>query len=267
MPRTRIHLTPAEAAAKGLRCRTHLKAERLMPGPSSRPAGSVWQGQGAYYVYDPADCVPWRWEPGPAQQRRQIVAAQARELIDSACLVLDTETTGIGPDDEVCEIAILDAAGTPILDTLIRPSRPIPPEATAIHHITDAMVSTAPSWPEVAEQYAAIVAGRKVVAYNAAFDNRLLKQTHQRHELNAPALTTACAMQMYADWNGEWDKGRDCWRWRKLIEAATDCGVAEAGAHRALADARMTLGVLRYLQRCTSGRRPPRQKVVTNLPE
>jgi hypothetical protein len=31
----------------------------------------------------------------------------------------------------------------------------------------------------------------------------------------------------------------------EAIEAATDCGVAEDGAHRALADARMTLGVLR----------------------
>jgi len=45
----------------------------------------------------------------------------------------------------------------------------------------------------------------------------------------------------------------------KLIEAATDCGVAEDGAHRALADARMTLGVLRYLQRRTNGRRPAQQ--------
>lgn len=259
MPRMRIHLTPAEAAARGLRCRTHLKAERLMPGPGARPVGSVWQGRGAYYVYDPSDCVPWLWEPGPAQQRRQRIAAQARELIDSACLVLDTETTGVGPDDEVCEIAILDATGRTILDTLIRPSRPIPPEATSIHRITDEMVATAPSWSEIAELFASIVAGRTVVAYNSAFDDRLLMQTHQRHGRPPPLLTTACAMQMYAVWNGEWDKGRDCWRWRKLIDAATFCGTAEPGAHRALADARMTLGVLRYLQRCKSGRRPPRR--------
>jgi len=42
-----------------------------------------------------------------------------------------------------------------------------------------------------------------------------------------------------------------------------DCGVAEDGAHRALADARMTLGVLRYLQRRTNGRRPAGPKVAT----
>ena len=71
-------------------------------------------------------------------------------------------------------------------------------------------------------------------------------------------LTTACAMLMYAEWHGEYDRSRDRWRWLKLIEAATDCGVAEDGAHRAFADARMTLGVLRYLQRRTNGRRPGR---------
>jgi DNA polymerase III epsilon subunit-like protein len=151
----------------------------------------------------------------------------------------------------------------PILDTLVRPTRPIPVEATAIHKITDAMVASAPSWPEVAEQYAAAVAGRTVVAYNVAFDARLLRQTYQIHGLTAPVLTTACAMLMYAEWHGEYDRSRDRWRWLKLIEAATDCGVAEDGAHRALADARMTLGVLRYLQRRTNGRRPAGPKVAT----
>ncbi|WP_221931829.1 3'-5' exonuclease [Klebsiella pneumoniae] len=75
----------------------------------------------------------------------------------------------LGDDAEICEITILDVTGAPILDTLVRPTRPIPVEATAIHKITDAMVASAPSWPEVAEQYAAAVAGRTVVAYNVAF--------------------------------------------------------------------------------------------------
>lgn len=184
-------------------------------------------------------------------------------LIGGDCLTLDTETTGLGDDAEICEITILDVTGAPILDTLVRPTRPIPVEATAIHKITDAMVASAPSWPEVAERYAAAVAGRTVVAYNVAFDARLLRQTYQIHGLTAPVLTTACAMLMYAEWHGEYDRSRDRWRWLKLIEAATDCGVAEDGAHRALADARMTLGVLRYLQRRTNGRRPAGPKVAT----
>uniref|UniRef100_UPI0022E32FAA hypothetical protein n=1 Tax=Aeromonas sp. QDB11 TaxID=2990482 RepID=UPI0022E32FAA len=76
MPKTRKHLTPTEAEAKGLLCRKHLKERlRLMPGLNTKPAGSVWQGQGAYDVYNPAECVPWRWMPGRAQVRRQHVAA------------------------------------------------------------------------------------------------------------------------------------------------------------------------------------------------
>ncbi|MBA6061639.1 3'-5' exonuclease [Pseudomonas juntendi] len=268
MARTRIHLTPAEAEAKGWLCCKDLKARhRLMPGLRTRPAGSVWQGQGAYDVYDPAECVPWRWEPGPAQLRRQSVAKQAQDLIGGDCLTLDTETTGVGHDDEVCEITIIDVTGAPILDTLVKPTRPISDETSAYNGITNAMLASAPSWPEVAEQYAAAVEGRTVVAYNTAFDVRLLRQTHQLHGLTAPVLTTACAMLMYAEWHGEYDRGRDRWRWLKLIDAATDCGVAEDGAHRALADARMTLGLLRYLQRYTNGRRPPRPKVATVLQE
>lgn len=260
MPKQRIHLTTSEAAAKGWRCQTHLKADHLMPGPSARPAGTVWQGRGAYDVYDPADCVPYRWQPGPAQERRQWVAARAQKLIAGKCVVLDVESTGLGDDDEVCEITILDTTGAPIIDTLVRPTQPIPAEAAAFHRITDVMVASAPSWPELAEQYADIVAGRTVVMYNAAFDRRLLSQTHRRHGLNAPELVTDCAMQLYAVWNSEWDRGRDSWRWRKLIEAAAECDVWEEGAHRAHADARMTLGVLRYLQRRMNGRRPPRSK-------
>lgn len=262
MVKARIHLTPAEAEAKGWLCCRDLKARhRLMPGYSTRPAGSVWQGRGAYDVYDPADCVPWKWEPSATQLRRKAVSARAQELIGGDCLLLDTETTGVGVDDEVCEITILDASGTPLLNTLVRPNQQIPAEATGIHRITNDMVATAPAWPEVAEQYAAIVSGRTVVAYNTSFDERLLLQTHQRHGLTAPAMTTSCAMLLYASWHGEWVEGRHGiwqWRWIKLIEAARECGVLEDGAHRALADARMTLGVLRYLQRRTDGRRPPR---------
>lgn len=151
MARHRDYLTPAEADAKGWRCRTHLKADRLMPGPSARPAGIVWQGRGAYDVYEPADCVPWKWEPGPTQLRRRAVAARAQELLSTDTVVLlDTETTGVGEDAEIIEIAILDVDGTQLLNTLVRPTQPIPAEATAIHRITDKMVASAPTWPEVA---------------------------------------------------------------------------------------------------------------------
>lgn len=261
MPNRRIHFTPAEVESKGWKCRTHLKTDRLMPGPNADPVGTVWQGRSAYEVYDPADCVPYRWQPGPTQERRQWVAARAKELIGGTRVaVLDTESTGLGREAEVCEITILDAAGSVILDTLVRPTQPIPAEATAIHGITDAMVASAPAWPEIADQFAAIVAGRPVVMYNADFDRRLLWQTHRLHGLTPPQLVTECAMQLYAAWHGEWDKAHEDWCYQKLITAAVECGVVEPGAHRALADARMTYGVLRFLAARTNGRRPVRTR-------
>jgi DNA polymerase III epsilon subunit-like protein len=47
-------------------------------------------------------------------QRRQ-------KTIAAGCIVLDTETTGLGDDAEICEITILDVTGAPILDTLVPP--------------------------------------------------------------------------------------------------------------------------------------------------
>ncbi len=44
-------------------------------------------------------------------------------------MILDTETTGLY-DAEIVELSIIDTAGNVLLDTLVRPTRPIPAEAT-----------------------------------------------------------------------------------------------------------------------------------------
>ncbi|WP_150781880.1 hypothetical protein [Pseudomonas fluorescens] len=110
----------------------------------------------------------------------------------------------------------------------------------------------------MAKQYTAIVAGRTVVAYSTSFDRRLLSLTHWRHGLTAPELTTACAMLMYASWNGEWVEGHQGWQWRwiKLIEAASECGGLEVRVRRAQGDPGITLDLLCYLQRRTNRRKP-----------
>ena len=62
--------------------------------------------------------------------------------------VIDLETTGTTADDAVVEIAAVDLVGDEILPVradLVRPPIPIPPEASAIHHITDEDVVCAPT--------------------------------------------------------------------------------------------------------------------------
>lgn len=73
--------------------------------------------------------------------------------------VIDTETTGMEPTDAVVEAASWDLqqdadgkwSGQPTnpWSTLVNPLVPIPPEAMAVHHITDHMVLGAPVWEQV----------------------------------------------------------------------------------------------------------------------
>src|SRR5262245_32157127 len=67
--------------------------------------------------------------------------------------VVDLETTGLDPDDEVVEIGAvdLDVATRDIRDVasqIIRPCKSIPPDACAVHHITDDDVANAPRWSD-----------------------------------------------------------------------------------------------------------------------
>ena len=64
--------------------------------------------------------------------------------------VIDIETTGIDPAaDAIIEIASVDMVRgggiTNAMDTLVRPGKPIPPGASAIHHIIDEDLKDAPA--------------------------------------------------------------------------------------------------------------------------
>lgn len=68
--------------------------------------------------------------------------------------VIDFETTGFPPKASVVEVGWTDvtisACDIDISDThamLVNPGRPIPPEATAIHGITNQMIAGAPRLP------------------------------------------------------------------------------------------------------------------------
>lgn len=96
-------------------------------------------------------------------------------------ILADVETTGIGADDKVCEVAWrkLDAN----LDTveegysLINPGKPIHYAASAVNGITDDMVKDAPTLEDYMEQAGYPLMGEDVVftAHNAPFDFKFLK--------------------------------------------------------------------------------------------
>src|SRR3954454_21015846 len=70
--------------------------------------------------------------------------------------VLDLETTGISPDDAVVEIAAVDLVGREIViigSDLVRPQTKIPPQPSAVHHITDEDVGHCRSFEEFLPHY------------------------------------------------------------------------------------------------------------------
>jgi DNA polymerase III epsilon subunit-like protein len=173
----------------------------------------------------------------------------ARAWLARRPLYLDAETTGLGRDDEIVEIAILEHDGTPLIDTRLRPLKPIPPEATRVHGIGPLDVQHAPTWPEVQQAVCAALHGRALVIYNAAFDLRMLVQTARSHASPRPPAENAfCAMRLYAEWHGDWNDYHGNYRWQRLGDAAEQMGLAvPENLHAASADAALTRELLRAM--------------------
>lgn len=162
----------------------------------------------------------------------------ARWVLTRHCVVfLDTETTGVGRFDEVIEIAVLDASGRVLLQSLVQPTRPVHPEAVRIHGLTDAELARAPAWPMVYRELLAVLRSFPlVIAYNADFDRRLIAQTCGEHGLPPPEPDWHCAMRRFAEYAGP--PPIDSWRrYHRLAEALERFGLSHPDSHRAAADA------------------------------
>lgn len=168
----------------------------------------------------------------------------AREVVahPDQYLVLDTETTGLGWGSEIVQIAIATGTGEVKINTLVKPTFRIPHKVIEIHGITDAMVATAPGWPDVWPQVNRIITGRNVIIYNAGYDINMLKSSNaMSHVKNSwpieSYVTTHCAMLRYAAFCGEWDDYRQSYRWQKLT----------GGDHSALGDVVATIELIKRM--------------------
>lgn len=95
-------------------------------------------------------------------------------------IVLDTETTGMDPStgDRLVEIGCVEIEN--LLPTgktyhvYINPERLIPPEATAVHGITDDFVKDKPTFGEVVGGFMDFIGNDRLVIHNAEFDVKFL---------------------------------------------------------------------------------------------
>ncbi|NLG25969.1 MAG: PolC-type DNA polymerase III, partial [Clostridiales bacterium] len=162
--------------------------------------------------------------------------ADGRELADAAFVVLDVETTGLNPAlDQIIEIgAVRFEKGVEVAEfsQLIHPQRPIPPDSTKIHHITDAMVRGMPAIGEVIGRFADFCRGAVLVAHNAAFDMAFFSRAFGQAGLpfDHPKLDTLTLMRNAYPGQRSYKLGNLC----KLL------GIRLDNAHRAVHDERAT---------------------------
>lgn len=220
----------------------------LLAGAMANPALEVKaSGETMRHLWALADIAAYH------KERRESPREMALRWIKKNYVIVDTETTGLGSDAQIIEIAVIDLKGNVLINTLIKPTIAIPAEATAIHGITDEMVADAPSWRDVLPEVIESI-GDCWIAYNAEFDKRMIEQESGGllGSYSSVTLGSLCAMQLYAEFNGEWNTFRRQYKWKKLVEAATALNAWPESAgdgvpHRALYDCRLTLGVIRAI--------------------
>lgn len=165
-------------------------------------------------------------------------------------LILDTETTGLDANAEICQIAIIDSSGKVLLDTLVKPVRPIPAEATAIHGITNKDIEFALEFP--AEAIAKIIHERNVIVYNSDYDISMLYRSEDARAFRYPyewarIANWHCAMLAFAEIYGDWNDYHQSYRWQKLSTACAYYKIPQTKAHSALEDCLSTLAVCKAM--------------------
>jgi DNA polymerase-3 subunit epsilon len=113
-------------------------------------------------------------------------------------IILDTETTGLHPDQghRVIEIGCLEMVNRRLTDrsfhVYINPEREIDAEAMEVHGITNEFLANKPNFAGVLEEFIAFVRDAELIAHNAPFDVGFLDAELARIP-QAPTMTELMA--------------------------------------------------------------------------
>lgn len=162
--------------------------------------------------------------------------------MDRPLVSIDVETTGTNPlTDRIVEVGLVQLAldGTRSeMRWLVNPGCPIPPDATAVHGITDEAVAHAPPFVDIATELAAALFGVDLCGFNLrALDIPILRAEFARTIIPWPCdgARVIDVFHLY--------RARET---RSLTDAVRFyTGRSHEGAHTAVADAAATLDVLR----------------------
>lgn len=104
----------------------------------------------------------------------------------SRLIVLDTETTGLSPEngDRIIEIGCVELLNRRLTGAnkhfYLNPERPNHEDAVRIHGLTDEFLADKPKFAEVVDELMEYLAGAEVVIHNAAFDVGFLDKELER---------------------------------------------------------------------------------------
>jgi len=158
----------------------------------------------------------------------------AQPLATAEFLVVDTETNGrAGEECELTEVGAVLVGGGELHDrweALVGVTAPLSRSIQRFTQISQGMVDAAPAAEAVLPDLAEQLEGRVLVAHNASFDRRVLRQAFGRAGLawpDPPALCTVALARRFAP----------LVRQRRLAGLADALGIEVETTHRALADA------------------------------
>ncbi|WP_049795746.1 DEDDh family exonuclease [Frankia sp. EAN1pec] len=160
--------------------------------------------------------------------------------------VVDVETTGLSPTrDRVLSVAVVLTAADGTVEhrwsTLLDPG--CDPGPVHIHGLTRQRLAGSPTFAAVADEVAGLLAGRVLVAHNAAFDWRMLAGEAMRIGTTIPVEWRLCTLTLASRLGLELPSLR-------LASLAAYWGVVQRRAHDAQDDAEVLAALLpRILQR------------------
>jgi DNA polymerase-3 subunit epsilon len=157
--------------------------------------------------------------------------------------IIDIETTGGQFNEEgITEVAIYKFDGHEVVDqfiSLINPEKPIQPFVVKLTGINEKMLEFAPKFHEVAKRIVEITADCILVAHNALFDYRILRNEFARlgYDFTSKTICTVELAQNLIPDQPSYSLG-------KLVRSL---GIPMADRHRASGDAMATVKLFKLL--------------------
>lgn len=177
----------------------------------------------------------------PRKARQAIAQRRTLKTLPSQFIVADIETTGLNPNtDKIIEIAAVrvnrDSDLHQTFTVLVRPRRKLPEKIVQMTGISDEMLDQ--DGCEIADamsQFLDFVGDDMMVFYNAPFDIAFLELAAGRIGRKIPNKVCCALRVARAAWPAQPSY--------KLAEVAKLGNLETDGAHRALADCKMTVSV------------------------